>query len=122
MENEPVSSERPIDSNQAITEVIVEALLCVYDSEADLEVDDIVDSVWIKTGYLAEDCAKLVNFMFEDGPNKYLQHTQVEGQGSAFAVEGLWLIENCFMHGEDSIDSMALAERILSKTRYIPKG
>lgn len=117
MERMPINGERPIDSQAAVAEVITESLLCVYYSDADLEVEDLVDHVWAKTGYETEGCLKLIDSMF-DAPSTYLAKSNTEGYKTVLAAEGLWLIENCFMNGEDNIDPMMVADKILGKTRY----
>lgn len=117
MENHPNRKELSIDSNQDVAIIITEALLCVYNSEADLEVDDIVDCVWVKTGFDSIDCDQLVCSMFEGNPT-YLMQSSKEGRKTVLGAEGLWLIENCFMNGEENIDPIYLAEKMLAKTRF----
>lgn len=117
MENQPYLKELSVESNQDVANIVTEALLCVYDSEADLDIDDIVDCVWVKTGYDSATCNQLVSSMFESNPT-YLMRSSSEERRTILGAEGLWFIENCFMNGEESIDPINLAERILAKTRF----
>jgi len=117
VENQPYLKELSVESNQDVANIVTEALLCVYDSEADLDIDDIVDCVWVKTEYDSATCNQLVSSMFESNPT-YLIQSNTEGRRTVLGAEGLWLIENCVMNGEDSIDPIDLATKILTRTRF----
>lgn len=113
-QEQPIQTEQFVRSDRDVTEIVVSALLNVYDSNADLEVTDIAKAVQIDTGFDYDVCVPVIQKLYdEDSP--HLQVSKDPNYKTMLSASGLWLIEDCFMNGEDNIDSMAIAERNLSK-------
>lgn len=102
-----------------ITEVVISALMTVYDSQADLEAVDILESIERETGFSAEQTLPVVDYMFNKEVNPLLMHSHLEGQRVALGAAGLWMIEDCFTHGEDSLDSMQIAAQQVARAGFM---
>ncbi len=106
-------------TNYEITELVIGALFFVYESAVNPNLDDIVENALKITDQSYVNClkvmSKLVSKLYLIQGENLSAHTSPE---VTFGTNGLWLLENSFMHGEESVDSMALAERILTQNNF----
>jgi hypothetical protein len=96
-----------------ITYAVIEALLYLYEQTTLPSLDDMRDQVDQAIGGNQEVCDRIIARLID----KQFPYLLVEGDAVSFGVNGLWFLENSFMHGEE-IDSMALAERILTQNKF----
>lgn len=104
-------------TDSQVTEVVVSALLCVYESTAELEPQDIATKVSTESNFAYETRLQIINKMIE-GENPLLMVSWNPQYKTVFGVAGLWLLEDCFMNGEDAIDGMVNAENTLTKRKF----
>jgi hypothetical protein len=97
-----------------VTKIAVSALFAVYESTK-LTEDGIYSVVRQETGMDDWTIDPVVVRLFE---NKYLQLSNESEQAVVFGTSGLWLLESAFTHGQEDIDSMAVAERILRDSGF----
>jgi|GEM_PF-3688464 len=104
-------------SSSQITDVVAETLFFLYDTNRLPVLSEVVGHIAEITGYELSDCQAQINKMLD---RQYILRVNAENEDSslAFGANGLWLLENSFMHGEEDIDSMALAERILRQSKF----
>jgi hypothetical protein len=99
----------PLDA-RSVTEIVVSTLFKVYESKADLQVYDLYPLVEAETGFDQSQTEPIITFVFNKESNPYLLSAKHAGEGVQLATFGLWLIEDSFMHSEETIDSMQVAE------------
>ncbi len=102
-------------NEEQVCRIATEALLAVYNSAADLTAEAIIEQT---VAALDEDTgcvSRVVRSLFEY-KDPYLQESSNPKYKTMFGSVGLWLIEDCFMHHEDSVDDTEIAKRSLSRT------
>ena len=119
MENIKPESAPEVLTNPEITQIAVEALFYVYESGTTPTALKTIGKTFRRTGRTYHECSTVVDKLIEqsyviqtDSANEY-QFPEI-----AFGTKGLWLLEDAFAHGEESVDSMALAERIFTREHF----
>lgn len=109
-------------SDAEVTQVAVEALFFVCLSDNLRSFDDVIENVSGTTGHDVGRCSQVIARLVD---SQHLMHpvesAPDDGSKIIFGTKGLWLLEDAFAHNDESIDSMALAQRILTQDRFFKK-
>lgn len=108
--NETLPQSEGLTDTQ-VTYLASEALFFLYGQKTLPQVEEMVQHIAETTGHDPTNCQQVVNRLID---KSFLMLQRAE---MVFGTNGLWFLENSYMHGEE-IDSLALAERILSQSRF----
>jgi len=101
------------------TYLVTEALLMVSESKAELTPQDIIDKLQNQSDVTdAELIQEVVESMFaHDSP--YLMKSEDEEYETMLTANGIALIEDAFMNGEEDIDQYEVAKSQLDKSKFL---
>lgn len=123
--------ERSLKTAYQVSEVVLTALMTVYDSAADLSASDIITSVTNKTGYETEYVENVVAKLYdmeisgESGEPEYaylLNDSADISTPTRLGTNGIRLIETAFLHDGATFDPIWLAERHLVKNQFVSQS
>lgn len=121
MEEYVSPAQKTATSPEDVTQVVLETLLCVYHSKADLSRSDLVEQVGSVTGFDASSVTTVVDKLFSH-EKAYLRDSEDPQYKTIFGTEGLWLLENVYMHNEETVNPLALGLRILKQHKFLEVG
>lgn len=102
-----------------VTDVVISALLAVYDSQADLDLVDLLQVIEDETDFSTPKVIGILDLMLNKEVNSYLTRSTIEGQKIALSTAGLWLLEDAFMQGDDVSDGTKFVESQISRAGFL---
>lgn len=95
-----------------ITQIVSEALFFLYEQKALPSLETMQNHLYETSGHEQTACNDVLDRLIQI---QYI--SEDKGGNVSFGTDGLWFLENSYMHGEE-LDSTLLSERVLLASKF----